>query len=139
MSDASDNALTIAWLPKANAEFITVSDDDVLVSFQGVQIHDSKLCGIHRDVRTVHYHGITHGWHRVNKRTKELTYWFGRIHPGLDLTSMYGRDYFGGGLEYDLKYQELMRDRTTAFDHPLYFINQPAWGFDSFPGLNIRD
>jgi hypothetical protein len=135
VSDASDTALTIAWLPRANAEFITLADDDALVSFQGVQIYESKLCGVHRTATPVHYKGITHGYHKVNKRTKELTYWFGKVHYGLVPTST----YYGGGLEHSNKYQELLRDRATAYDHPLYFMNQPAWGFESVPGLNIRD
>lgn len=138
MSDASDTALTIAWLPKANAEFITLSDDDVLISFKGVQIHNSKICGVHQTVGQAHYAGATHGYHRLNSRTKELTYWFGTVHPGL-VPARNGEGYDGGGLEYDPKYQELMRDRETAFDHPLYFVNQLAWGFQSVPGLNIRD
>jgi hypothetical protein len=135
VSDASDTALTIAWLPKANAEFITLADDDVLVSFQGVQIHENKLCGVHQTVTPVHYVGITRGYHRVNKRTQALTYWFGKIHPGLVPTSA----SYGDGLEHLNKYQELLRDRTTAYDHRLYFINEPAWGFESVPGIAIRD
>lgn len=122
MSD--EPALVVSYLPSAKPDIAQLEDDDIIVSFQGVQIltwgYAKSIMPIPQKFeRKQPCGGLRHAGILYSSRYKTYKYTFGVVNKHMNPENPVAAH---GYVDAD-SYQSFLRNPESMYAHPRYFMN----------------